>query len=112
MPQSTAQIRQAEINRICGLDSNNEHYQRGIRTGNECVCITISLHDVWSGEGKNGASIQSYERIGYHTGSIDFLSGVLSTDCEVFRFVKTADGVEKIRIKTNPYTQAVQQKKR
>jgi len=55
----------------------------GITTGNRFDYVNISVNNVWSAS-KRGCQCSSYEKIGYHRGSVDFITGVLSTDCPVY----------------------------
>lgn len=77
----------------------NEHYERGVDYGRKMEYITIALNNVWSGRSKECASVTSYEKIGYHTGSVDFVIGLLSTDCPIYVY-RNGDGgeLEKYRL--------------
>jgi hypothetical protein len=46
--------------------------------------ITITGNNVWGGWSKSGGSVQSYEKIGYHTGSGTWLGGAVSAGCPVY----------------------------
>ena len=58
-------------------------FERGVETAGKMECITIAVNNVWGGRSKDGASVSSYEKIGYHAGSIDFIKGALSVGCPV-----------------------------
>ena len=63
-----------------------KHYDRGREDAGGMDYITISGNNVWGGRSKSGGSVQSYEKIGYHTGAADWLVGALTTDCPVYAF--------------------------
>jgi len=60
------------------------HFDRGVGTAGDMERISIAVNNVWSGRSKDGASVSSYEKIGYHAGSVDFIRGVLAADCPVY----------------------------
>ena len=64
--------------------NNKEHFNRGIASADDMDYLTISINNVWGGRASNGASIQSYERIGYHNGSDCWLAGALSSGCPIY----------------------------
>lgn len=66
------------------------HYERGQRTASECVYITISVNNVWGGRTKDGGALYSYEKIGYHSGSVEFLRGAYEAKAEI-RVYRTED---------------------
>lgn len=74
-------------------DLKRAHYARGLSQGNEMESITIAVNNVWGGRAKDGASVQSYEKIGYHAGSTDYIRGVLSSGCPVRVFRATGNGI-------------------
>lgn len=59
------------------------HFERGVKTGESMEYVAIAVNNVWGGRSKDGAGVSSYEKIGYHAGSVDFIKGVLSTGCPV-----------------------------
>lgn len=65
--------------------TKQEHRDRGIHQAEDSERVTISLNGTWSAKLKNGGNCTSYEKIGYHAGSKEFIEGVLSTECEVYR---------------------------
>jgi hypothetical protein len=64
--------------------SNN--WKRGIMRGDEMVYITIAGNNVWGGETHSGGCVSSYEKIGYHSGSVDFIAGAIASDCPVYAY--------------------------
>ena len=76
------------------VEGNAQRFADGARIGNESKYVTIGTNNVWGASGKNDSSTVSYERIGYHSGSVDFIAGVLSTDCPVIVY----RGNEKFRL--------------
>jgi hypothetical protein len=85
----------SSFDRFVGLngDLKNAHYMRGMFAGDEMESVTIAVNNVWGGRGKDGASVQSYEKIGYHAGSTDFIRGVLAAGCPVRVFRAGGDGI-------------------
>lgn len=64
-------------------EGNAARYADGVDTGNDSVSVSIGINNVWGANTKDGGCVSSYERIGYHSGSVDFIDGVLSTGCPV-----------------------------
>jgi len=64
-----------------GVDQDN--FERGVKTGNEAESVSIAVNNVWGARMKNGGHCSSYEKIGYHAGSVSFLLGIVSTHCPV-----------------------------
>jgi hypothetical protein len=69
----------------CRYDNGNnqERYEDGTDCGNRYDYVTIGLNNVW-GANEGNASITSYEKVGYHAGSADFILGVLAAGCPVY----------------------------
>lgn len=61
-----------------------EHRQRGIQIGNEHEYITIAVNNVWGGRTKDDGQTQSYEKIGYHSGTYDFLKGLCDSNVTIY----------------------------
>ena len=86
---------------IAGIDGfdncfpvdSDANFARGVDVADEMESVTIAVNNVWGGTSKNGGSVTSYEKIGYHAGSIDFIKGVLSTGCPVKVFRCGGDGI-------------------
>ncbi len=78
---------------IMGDSRKNAHFNRGVETADEMESVTIAVNNVWGGRLKNGGSSQSYEKIGYHAGSTDFIRGVLAAGCPVRVFRATGNGI-------------------
>ena len=75
------------------------HFARGVAQGTEILAhggtFTVAINRVWGARWKEkniSASISSYEKIGYHTGSEEFYKGVLSTGCRVVEYVEDENG--------------------
>jgi len=77
----------AGIDGFAGSNSPSD-FDRGVDTAKGMEYITIATNNTWGGRSDCGGSVSSYERIGYHAGSIDFIRGALSTGCavRVFRY--------------------------
>lgn len=65
-------------------ESDQEQYAEGLRLGAEMEYISISINGVWGGRTKDGASIQSYEKIGYHRSTGALMRGFLDSGVAVF----------------------------
>lgn len=78
-------------------------FDRGVKVGNEATKVTIALNNTWGAKLKNGGSATSYEKIGYHAGSVDFLDGVLSTGVPVVQFIEVDGKLASYEIKKNPW---------
>ena len=57
-------------------NSNTADYRRGQKLAAEISELHIAINGVWSARLKEGGIIHSYETIGYHKGSVEFLKGV------------------------------------
>lgn len=71
---------------------------RGLETGKGLKYATIALNGVWGGVSKSGGSVSSYEKIGYHAGTIDFLLGLFDSGCPIFVYVKRGGKLQKLRV--------------
>lgn len=56
----------------------------GYKLGLTLVRFSIGENGVWSGQPKDGGHLMSYERIGYHSLTSEFLAGILDSGCEVW----------------------------
>ena len=87
MPKMTiTQLVDGSYNRV-----ENTSFTRGVEAGESMEYVAIAVNNVWGGRAKDGGCVSSYEKIGYHTGSTDFIRGVLSTGCpvKVYRYGDT-----------------------
>ena len=64
-------------------NNDSDHFARGVATAFKMEYITIAVNNVWGGRSKDSGSVSSYEKIGYHSGSTDFIRGVLYAGCPV-----------------------------
>jgi hypothetical protein len=80
-----------------GNGPSQARYDEGIEYGDKCDYVTIGLRNVWGAKAGN-ADISSYERIGYHAGSADFILGVLATACPVYVAWDDGDGYHWSRV--------------
>lgn len=64
-------------------DQANDAYSRGRADGPTFLEVTIAVNNVWGADCRDGGTLSSYERIGYHAGSVDFIRGVLDSGCPV-----------------------------
>jgi hypothetical protein len=67
--------------------SDSEHFQRGAEIAKGLDYMTIGVNNVWS-----------YERIGYHAGSISFAVGAFSTGCPIFVYRSEDTGLVKYEL--------------
>jgi hypothetical protein len=76
-----------------------KRFADGLDYAEEMESVTIATNNVWGGRAKNGASVSSYEKIGYHAGSEAFLRGLVFAGCPVCVYRDSDDGqVEKFRL--------------
>lgn len=85
------------------MATRTDHYDRGYMTGKKHAVITIALNDTWGGTTRDGGHTTSYEKIGYHAGSVDFLDGVLASGCPVIRMVDRGGELARVTISKNPW---------
>ncbi len=83
---------------IMTVEGNKERRADGIETGNCSDYVSIGTNNVWGALGKDDSRTSSVERIGYHTGSVDFIIGVLSTDCPVYVYRQVGKELTKKRL--------------
>lgn len=80
------------------------HFKRGIEAGLSHRTISIAMNNTWGGKTrKDDGCTSSYETIGYHAGSVEFLDGVLATDCNVVRAVPILNSFQWISLESNPF---------
>lgn len=65
------------------LENREKRYQDGLKVGKDAKAVVVGPTDVWSAQMKDGASLQSYERIGYHANTKAFWQGVLDSGVKV-----------------------------
>lgn len=68
---------------------SEEAYQKGLELGKECQKITIATNNVWGASTKDGASISSYEKIGYHSHTEELLRGFWDSGCPIQVYYST-----------------------
>ena len=71
------------------------HFDRGREMAGRMEYVTIAVNNVWGGRSKDRGSVSSYEKIGYHSGSVDFIVGVVSTGCPVYVYRDGPNGLTK-----------------
>ena len=59
-------------------------YVEGVKYAGELDYVTIALNNVWGGKAGHNGRVDSYERVGYHTGGDDFILGLLAGGCPVY----------------------------
>jgi len=69
---------------VMPVGRDSAHYEEGRNYAGFMEYVTISVNNVWGGYTKDGGSLQSYEKIGYHRGSADFLAGMVDAGCPVY----------------------------
>ena len=60
----------------------DERYNEGLN--NNFDYFTIAINNVWGARANDNGSVSSYEKIGYHAGSIDFVRGILDSGCPAY----------------------------
>jgi len=84
-------------NRYFAGRGGEEGRARGAKDAGEYDYVTISLGNVWGASAGN-ASVQSYEKIGYHAGSIGWLNGIVSDGCPAYVAWSVPGGYEWRRV--------------
>lgn len=82
-----------------------EAFEKGVAYGRNVEELTIALNNTWGAKLKSGGMVTSYEKIGYHVGSVEFLNGVFSTGVPVYRWVDEGGELKKVRLTENPWTE-------
>ena len=81
--------------KVMPITRQGARYDDGKETGHDADYITLSVSNVWGGKTTSSGypgHISSYERIGYHPGSVDFITGVLDSGCPVYVYRAEDDG--------------------
>ena len=61
----------------------SKQYAEGLRVGAECETIHLSTGGTWGATMKNGASLTSYEGIGYHANTAALWRGFLDSGAKI-----------------------------
>lgn len=77
----------------------DERYQDGLKVSREADYVTISVRGVWGARLLDGASLQSYEGIGYHANTEAFLRGLLDGPAPLVVCRLTDSGVTRTVVK-------------
>ena len=83
LEQVVQDTRGALSGKVLGCTGCEARFADGVAVGKRSKSVTIALNNMWSAKGKDASRTQSYERIGYHGGSVDFLAGVFASGCPV-----------------------------
>ena len=81
--------------KVMPITREGARYTDGKEQGRCADYITIAINNVWGGyDTRSGypGSISSYECIGRHSGSVDFITGVLDSGCPVYVYRAEDDG--------------------
>lgn len=60
-----------------------KRYQEGLALGTQIRCFNVCANGTWSADMLDGGYMSSYEGIGYHAGSSEFLRGILDSGVTV-----------------------------
>jgi hypothetical protein len=66
-------------------------FEKGLKVGKDAAEINIAVNDVWSAKMKDGSFLQSYEKIGYHSNTVDLLRGFICSACPLYVYRLTDD---------------------
>jgi hypothetical protein len=75
-----------------------EQFREGKATADAWEVVSIGISGVW-GASREGSSLTSYERIGYHANTADLLRGFLAGSARVVVYRWSADGWDRVEIK-------------
>jgi hypothetical protein len=77
----------------CNLDKREEKYQKGLALGLASLYVSIACNSTWGASGKDGSSTHSYEGIGYHANTADFLRGIIDSGVPIVVYRGTESGI-------------------
>lgn len=80
-----------EMNEGWSIIDDKEQFRKGLEIGKNAKEIHISVNNVWNTINKDGSSTNSYERIGYHRGTISLLRGFLKSKKPIFKHYWTEE---------------------
>lgn len=69
-----------------------EKMQEGYNVGKSALTVSFDHRGVWGATLRNGGCVTSYEGIGYHALTSDFLAGILASKCRVVVYRRDAEG--------------------
>ena len=81
------------------MEYSLEQYYKGRQIGKDADCIHIAVNDVWGASMKDGSSVASYEKIGYHAATAFLLQGFLESGCKVLVHRSGDSGIETWELK-------------
>ena len=92
-------VRNALTGQVMPVTREGSRYADGLKTGHDADHITIGVNNVWGGRTTKygyAGCISSNERIGYHSGSVDFITGVLDSGCPVYAYRRDDGGIVRL----------------
>jgi len=82
---------------VTAYDTNHDYakaqYRKGLDIGSRAAYVSISIYGTWSAQMKNGGSMSSYEKIGYHIHTAELLRGFIHTGVMIKVFRDTTEGI-------------------
>ncbi len=94
-------VRHALTGTIMSSGDDVDRFNDGVVVGNNAERVTIAINNVWGARNKDNSNTPSYEKIGYHSGSVDFITGVLKSGCPVIAYRADGAHVSKFRVTAN-----------
>jgi hypothetical protein len=79
-------------------EGNRERFNDGLTTGANADSVSIAVNNVWGARNKDGSHTGSYEKIGYHSGSVDFIAGVIESGCPVVVYRSIEGELQKLTL--------------
>jgi hypothetical protein len=71
----------------------SKQYQHGLDIGRNASSVHIAVNSTWSARMKDGASLSSYEGIGYHACTADLLRGFIDSGVRIVVHRLTPDDI-------------------
>jgi hypothetical protein len=66
--------------------TQQDQYDKGREIGAQAEYVSIAVNGVWGAKMKDGGSLQSYEKIGYHAGTEHLLRGFTDSGVQIKDF--------------------------
>jgi len=70
-----------------------KQYQKGLDIGRKANLVSISIYGSWTAQMKDGGSMTSYEKIGYHANTAGLLQGFLESGVVIKVYRDTTEGI-------------------
>jgi len=72
---------------------DDQQYTKGLDIGRKANLVSISIYGSWTAQMKDGGSMTSYEKIGYHANTADLLRGFIDSAVPIKVYRDTTEGI-------------------